>query len=736
MDDFGAPVKIDKLLMRLKGRACEACALKLERKIMDHEGVQNASATFLGQILKVSYDQRLLSPEKILQEVNRFGADAKPLDEEVRVVRSDLPKNFMGWIRWILNPERREMQFALLTLLTMLLGFVLQKTGQVVGSEVCYVLAYFFGGYFGLIAGVQSLRHGAVDVDLLMVLAALGAAYIGSPFEGAMLLFLFSLSNVMQDFAMERTRSAIQSLAELRPTQALVMEGGQTRMEKVELISPGARIVIRPGDRIPLDGVVREGESTLDQASVTGESMPVFKQPGDPIFAGTINQNGSLEVEVTKGVQDSTVSKLIRMVEEAQAEKAQTQRFLDHAEQYYALGVILFTIGLIAIPTLFMGEEFSQAFYRAMTVMVVASPCALVISTPASILSAIANGARNGILFKGGAQLERAAQIQILALDKTGTLTEGRPQVTDWMAFSDDPQFSKNPLEILRLAAALEVKSEHPLAQAIVQRAKHFHLSFSVSTHFQSIPGKGAKAKVEDRFLAVGGTRLFVGYELIGFEAAKPQREAWEGEGKTVIYLAQMDEATREAKLLGLIALADTLRPEAVTVLQAVRKLGIQRILLLTGDNSRSAKYMGKLAGVDEVYSELLPEDKMKILQEQRKHGSIAMVGDGVNDAPALSTAHLGIAMGAAGSDVAMESADVVLMSNDLRKIPHILALSRQAQRIVLQNLSFASFVIACLVASALGWALPLTWGVIGHEGSTVLVCLNGLRLLRFGRKS
>lgn len=732
---MSTPIKLDKLLMRLKGRACEACALKLERKILEKDGVQNANASFIGQVLKVSYDQRILSPEKILEEVNRFGAEAKPLDEGFKMIRADLPRTAKGWFQWVMQGDRREVQFAISTLLFMILGFIFDKTGHDFGSHACYALAYFFGGYFGVIAGAQSLRHGTVDVDLLMVLAALGAAYIGSPFEGAMLLFLFSLSNVLQDFAMDRTRSAIQSLAELRPTQALVIENGQTRLEKVEAILPGSRIVIRPGDRIPLDGVVREGESTLDQSSVTGESMPVFKHSGDVILAGTINQNGSLEVEVTKGIQDSTVSKLIRMVEEAQGEKAQTQRFLDHAEQYYAMGVIVFTLGLILIPTLFMGEAFSSAFYRAMTVMVVASPCALVISTPASILSAIANGARNGILFKGGAQLERASQIQILALDKTGTLTEGKPQVTDWIATTEDAFISKNPLEILRLAAAIEMKSEHPLAHAIVQRARQFQLSFSSATHFQSVPGKGAKAKVENRFLGLGGARLFKGYDLLEFESARKQRELWEEEGKTVVYLVELDEVARSARLLGLIALADTLRPEAVTVIQAVRKLGVQRVLLLTGDNARSARYMGKLAGVDEVFYELLPEDKMRILQEHRKHGSIAMVGDGVNDAPALSTAHLGIAMGAAGSDVAMDSADVVLMSNDLRKIPHILALSRQAQRVVFQNLSFASFIIACLVAGALGWSLPLTWGVIGHEGSTVLVCLNGLRLLRFGKK-
>ncbi len=734
MNDPLPPVELDKLLMRLKGHACEACALKLERRILKKEGVQNASASFVGQILKVSYDKRTLSSDSIVDEAKRFGAEVHPLEEDLKKAKSLLPKTVLGWIQWVFSQERREMQFAALTFVFMILGWGLGKFEHDLWSQFSYVLAYFFGGYFGVIAGSQSLRHGTVDVDLLMVLAALGAAYIGAPFEGAMLLFLFSFSNVLQDFAMDRTRSAIDALARLRPTEALLLEKGQTRLESIEKIKPGSMIVIRPGDRVPLDGVVREGESTFDQASVTGESMPVFKQVGDSVFAGTINQNGSLEVEVTKGVENSTISKLIRMVEEAQSEKAQTQRFLEHAEQYYAMGVILFTIGLILIPIFFLGESFSTAFYRAMTVMVVASPCALVISTPASILSAIANGARNGILFKGGAQLERAAQVKILAFDKTGTLTEGKPQVTDWLANPEIALFAKNPLEVLRFAASVELKSEHPLAQAIVTRAKNFQLQFQSPAQFQSVPGKGAKALVEGRQIAVGGARLFSGYDLQGFDLLRPVLEEWESEGKTVVHLTEIDESAKKVVLLGLIALSDTLRPEAVTVIQELRQLGVQRVLMLTGDNARSAQFIGKLAGVDEVFSQLLPEDKMRILQEHRKFGSVAMIGDGVNDAPALSTADVGIAMGAAGSDVALESADVVLMSNDLRKIPHILALSRQAQRVVFQNLGFASFVIAALVISALGLHLPLTLGVIGHEGSTVIVCLNGLRLLRYRR--
>ncbi len=626
-----------------------------------------------------------------------------------------------------------------------------------------YLVAYVSGGIFGVQAGIESLRRFQIDVDLLMVLAALGAVVIGSPFEGAMLLFLFSLSNVLQAYALGRTRSAIQALMKLRPEQALVKRDGETVLMPIEQLAIGDRILVRPGERVPLDGIVVEGESTLDQSSLTGESMPVGKRVGDLVFAGTVNQSGSLEVKVTKLARDSTIARLIQMVEEAQSQKAPTERFLDKFEQVYAVGVILFTLFLMIVPPAFFNAPFEASLYRAITVMVVASPCALIISTPASILSAIANGARRGILFKGGAHLERAGRLDIVAFDKTGTLTVGKPTVTDVMIIplnapdcddqaddaADDPCLPDIPEHIRReqenillaLAAAVESKSEHPLALAIVDTAKHRGLNIPAATDFVNTTGKGVRARVAfmgGLTIAIGSPRYFEGYQVTGMTRAMRQVVQLQDEGKTSVLVAKINEG--RANILGIIAIADVVRPSAPAVIKRLRELGIQRTVMLTGDNERVARAVARQTGVDEFYADLLPADKVAQIKRLRdgagKPNAVAMVGDGVNDAPALASASLGVAMGAAGTDVALETADVVLMSDDLRNIPYAISLSRQARRVIIQNLAFAIAVIALLVIAALGFDLPLPIGVVGHEGSTVIVVLNGLRLLMFREKS
>jgi len=624
-----------------------------------------------------------------------------------------------------------------------------------------YLIAYVSGGIFGVQAGIASLRQFRVDVDLLMVLAALGAAVIGSPFEGAMLLFLFSLSNVLQAYALGRTRSAIQALMKLRPDQALLKRDHETVLMPIEQLTIGDHVLVRPGERVPLDGVVIEGESTLDQSSLTGESMPVSKRIGDPVFAGTINQSGSLEVKVTRLARDSTIARLIKMVEEAQSEKAPTERFLDKFEQIYAVGVILFTLLLIVVPTLAFNARFEETLYRAITVMVVASPCALIISTPASVLSAIANGARQGILFKGGAHLEQAAQLDTVAFDKTGTLTVGRPTVTDVtiipmlppLASDEAPPFAHQAPDrvrleqeniLLTLAASVESKSEHPLAQAIVETARHRGLSIPEATQFISTTGKGVCARTAfmgGMDIAVGSPRYFDGYQTSGLEQAMQAAKRLQEEGKTSVLVAKIrnDAQPPQANVLGVIAIADVVRSDAAHVVRRLRELGIKRVVMLTGDNERVARAVARQTGVDEVYADLLPEGKVAQIKRLRMEGgrprNVAMVGDGVNDAPALASATLGVAMGAAGTDVALETADIVLMSDDLRKIPYAISLSRQARRVILQNLSFAIAVIVMLVVAALGFELPLPIGVIGHEGSTVIVVLSGLRLLFFRDK-
>ena len=587
-----------------------------------------------------------------------------------------------------------------------------------------YVVSYAAGGWFGLVASVEALKEKTLNVDLLMILAALGAAVIGQPAEGAMLLFLFSLSNTLQTYAMDRSRKAIEKLLDLRPAQATVRRGSRLVTLPIEQLTLGDVVLVRPGERFPIDGEVIAGTSDVNQATITGESMPVHKQVSDPVFAGTVNGNGSLEIRVSRLAKDTTLARIVKMVEEAQSTKANTQRMLDSFEERYAIFVLAAAVLLIFVPWLVLGQEFQPTFYRAMTWLVVASPCALVISTPASILSAIANGARHGVLFKGGVHLEKTATLKVLAFDKTGTLTTGAPTLTALHTFG-----RIDGDELLRLVASLESRSEHPLARAIVQAAHARTLSLPPSTNFRAIPGQGVEGMVEAHTLWIGNERMFEERGVALPAEMSHMAGILHGEGHTAMYV--YSASTRD--FLGLLAVADTLREDAVDMIKALKAAGIERVVMLTGDNPQVAARIAERAGVDEFHAGLLPQDKVTVLQSlQRKYGPVAMVGDGVNDAPSLATADIGIAMGGAGTDVAIETADVVLMSDDLHKIPYAIGLARQARRVVWQNLTFAMAVIVVLIASAFGAQLPLPLGVVGHEGSTVLVVLNGLRLLRY----
>ncbi len=625
-----------------------------------------------------------------------------------------------------LQRQRLEPVLVAATLLALAGGWFARRLGAPIGLEAALaVLAYGAGSYYGILDGFAAIRRFRIDVNFLMILAAIGAALIGSWPEGAMLLFLFSLSNLLQNYAMDRSRKAIRKLLDLRPATALVRRGGEEVEVLVETLEVGEVVIIKPGERIPVDGKVDSGQSSVDQASITGESTPVEKLAGDTVFAGTVNQHGAIDVRVTKEASDTTLAKIIKMVEEAQEERAPTQRFLERFEQYYALGVIGAVALFIAIPVLVLGRPFELFFYRGMVLLVVASPCALVISTPASILSAIANAARRGILFKGGAHLESAAALKAIAFDKTGTLTVGKPTVTDLIAvngYSED--------ELLALTAAVEGRSEHPLAQSVMKAAEARGLDIPPISDFQAYPGMGVRAQVNGDELLIGSRRLMEreGYTLP--PEMETNLERLEGEGKTVLL-------AHNHTCVGLIAVADQVRPDAKAAITALKAAGIERIAMLTGDNERVARAIAAEVGVDEYHAALMPEDKVTVLKDlQKRYGVIAMVGDGVNDAPALATASIGIAMGAAGTDVALETADVVLMSDDLARLPYVIRLSQKARRIVWQNISFSLVVIALLVAGTFGLfgqTLPLPLGVVGHEGSTVLVVFNGLRLLAFG---
>ncbi|TVQ25625.1 MAG: heavy metal translocating P-type ATPase [Spirochaetaceae bacterium] len=629
-----------------------------------------------------------------------------------------------------------------ITLISLITGFVLERTAGFLSlaAWTAYAVSYVFGGYFGLRAGVATLVERKIDIDLLMVLAAIGAAIVGAPFEGALLLFLFSLSNVLQDYALDRTRSAIRALSELRPDTAIILEHASDRTGRelpVRDVPVGAIMQLKPGGRVPLDGTVMQGQSSVDQSSVTGESLPVEKGVGDAVLAGTMNQNGELICEVTKSADHSTIAKVIGLVESAQENKAKTARFLETFEQYYAAFVILFTVAVWAVPFYFFGESFNSSFYRAMTVMVAASPCALIISTPASILSAIGNGARRGLLFKGGVHVEQSGGLKVIAFDKTGTLTRGRPEVHEiQLVATDEGNAGRDTADsVLALAAGLESASEHVIAASICEQARTRGLTFPAVSQFENIPGVGISGSIDGEIYLVGSPSLL----RTGIDAKEEAEIAelvadLQDRQHTVVVVSR---GTRDAhRVIGLIGLKDQIRPESARIVRELKAEGILRVVMLTGDNERTAEAIAAEAGVDEVFCELLPEDKLTVIERlEREYGPTAMIGDGVNDAPALAAASVGVAMGAAGTDVALETADVVLLSDDLEMVPYLVSLSRKTRQTLVVNLTAAMSLIALMLAGIFFFALPLPLAVIGHEGGTVLVSLNGLRLLAYRRR-
>jgi Cd2+/Zn2+-exporting ATPase len=693
------------------GRSCESCAHRLEDHLRSVPGVRDARASFRSGLLAVDYGGGETSPAHIAQAVRDFGV-ARVTDR--RAPDDDAP----------VEGYRVQAAFVALALAGLVAGFVGERAGLSALAWAGYGASYAFGGWFGARAGLESIRHRTVDIDLLMILAALGALSIGAPFEGAMLLFLFSLSNVLQDVAIGRSRSAIRALMRLRPESARVRRGGAWVELPVEQVAVGEVFQVRPGDRLPLDGTVVDGASDVDQASLTGESVPVAKAPGSEVFGGTINGGGSLDVRVTRRADQSAIATLIRLVEEAQSQKAPTQRLIDRFEQPYALGVIGLTLAAIAVPMLAFGADFQPAFYRAMTLMVAASPCALVISTPAAVLSAIAAAARHGVLFKGGAHVESAATVRAVAFDKTGTLTAGQTRLTDTVVLDD----ATDADALLGLAAAVQARSEHHLAKAIVRAAAERGLAVQPADGFQATAGKGVEARVGGAAVWIGNLPFVEALGAAGLDAAREAVERLHAQARTAVVVATDAPARR---VLGVLAFADTLRPGAAEAVAALRRAGVEHIAMLTGDHAAVGRAIGAEAGVDEVFAELLPAQKVEAVRRlQARYGSVAMVGDGVNDAPALAAATVGLAMGGAGTDVALETADVVLMGDDLSRIPYALALSRRTRRTLAVNLAISLGMIVLMVGFILTVGLPLPLAVVGHEGSTVLVSLNGLRLL------
>lgn len=597
-------------------------------------------------------------------------------------------------------------------------------------SVILYVVSYTVGGWIKAKEGVKTLiTERDLDVNLLMIAAALGAATIGYWNEGAMLIFIFALSGALESYTMQRSRKDISSLMELQPETALRIEAGEIMSVSIDTLKLGDLILVKPGELIPADGKVCRGGSYVNQSSITGESVPVDKTVGDDVFAGTLNGEGALYIEVTQTADSTLFSKIIKLVEEAESEVPESERFIKRFESIYARVVVLVTVALISLATPILGWDWDTSFYKAMVFLVVASPCALVSSIMPAMLSAISNRARKGVLFKGGAHIENMARTAVVAFDKTGTLTLGSPVVTD---FIHGDGITRE--ELLSICASVESMSKHPLAIAIVRKAAEEGIEYQPAENAQSLTGWGMQADVQGKRWKIGKSDILDHEESRSVEESKEEvnkpdwvriRSKLESEGKTVSIVLVDDQ------VIGMIAMQDAVRPQAAVAVKRLQQLGI-KVAMLTGDRKATAQVIAQQTGVDMVFSDLLPEDKVTHLKNLReKYGHVVMVGDGVNDAPALATATVGIGMGVAGSGTALEVADAVLMNDNIEEIAGTVKLARKAQRIVKQNMIFAITVILTLIVANFleGVALPL--GVIGHEGSTILVILNGLRLLR-----
>lgn len=617
----------------------------------------------------------------------------------------------------------------LLCLCLLLLGLAVDAAPGLIGTPdnlvwhgvavTLYLGAFVAGGRTILLHTLGDLRQGQVNIDLLMLVAAVGAAILGDWPEGAVLLFLFSLSHALEDYILGRTRRAIAGLMDLTPEEATRLQDGVETQVPVAELKVGDLVLVRPSERVPVDGDVTEGNSSVDQSPMTGESIPVDKAPGDSVFGGTLNLQGLLQVRVQRIAGETTLARMVKLVEQAQSERASSQRFTDWFGPRYTWLVLGGTLLVFLVLWLVLGRAIPQAFLQAMTVLVSASPCAVVLSVPAAILTAITSAARGGVLFKGGAHLEETARLKGLAFDKTGTLTRGRPQLAE-IAVAD----GLSEADLLELALTLEQHSEHPLARAIVVAAEGRGVVAKAADALKVVAGAGMTGSVEGRAIRVGKPAWLTDHGAVLEPTLVAALQKFRQAGQTVMGVAD------DQRVLGLLAVADTLRSSAEPAIRELRVLGLQPLVMLTGDSADVARDFAGRLGLD-YQADLLPEDKLRIIESlKQQYGSIGMIGDGMNDAPALALANVGFSLGGAGTDVALETADVVVMADDLRRLPYAVGLARQTQRVIGQNLTISFGVMAVLLGASLMGELPLPLAVLGHEGSTVLVILNGLRLL------
>lgn len=691
---------------RVSGFTCTDCAKTFETNVKHLDGVSDAKVNFGASKITVTGNTTIEAIEKAgsfenlkLRDENERLIERTPFWKQKETIKVYISAIILLF-SWFLGNQYGE-------------GHILPTIG--------FGAAILIGGYTLFIKGLKNLSKFSFDMNTLMTVAIIGAAIIGEWGEGAAVVILFAISEALERYSMNKSRQSIEALMDIAPKEAFIRRGNQEMMIRVEDIQISDVMIVKPGQKLAMDGEVIRGTSTINQAAITGESVPVTKTVDDDVFAGTFNEEGLLEIKVTKRVEDTTLSKIIHLVEEAQAEKAPSQAFVDKFAKYYTPAIMVLALLIATVPPL-LGADWSLWVYQGLAVLVVGCPCALVVSTPVAVVTAIGNAARNGILIKGGIHLEEAGHIKVIAFDKTGTLTKGVPTVTDMVAFDG------NEDELLTITAAMEKGSQHPLASAIVRKAEEKGLNIHrfQMKEFQSITGKGIKAVVNNTMYYVGSPNLFEELHTTMESAMKEKIIEMQTEGKTVMVLGT------EKDILLVIAVADEVRESSKETIRQLHKVGIEETIMLTGDNKRTAEAIGKEIGVSDIKAELLPEDKLNFIRDLRKKfQSVAMVGDGVNDAPALAASSVGVAMGGAGTDTALETADIALMSDDLSKLPYTIKLSRKALTIIKQNITFSLAIkLVALLLVIPGW-LTLWIAIFADMGATLLVTLNSLRLLK-----
>ncbi|WP_260287615.1 heavy metal translocating P-type ATPase [Peribacillus aracenensis] len=695
---------------RIQGLSCTNCAAKFENNVRELEGVEDAKINFGASKISVQ-------GSATIEEIEKAGSfDNLRIRGEQEQVKQKEP----FW-------KQKENIKVVFSVILLLISWILDNRyadGSIV-PVIGYAAAIIVGGYSLFINGLKNLVRLRFDMHTLMTVAIIGAAVLGEWGEGATVVILFAISEALEKYSMDKARNSIESLMNIAPKEALIRRGHHEMMVAVDEIEVGDIMIVKPGQKLAMDGRIMKGASTLNQAAITGESEPVFKTVEGEVFAGTLNGEGLLEVEVTKRVEDTTIAKIIHLVEEAQAEKAPSQAFVDKFAKFYTPAIMLIALAIAVLPPIVMSGDWSEWIYRGLAVLVVGCPCALVISTPIAIVTAIGNAAKHGVLIKGGVHLEEAGALKAIAFDKTGTLTKGIPEVTDFTVLSAE----LNEQDVLAIAAALESRSQHPLATAILQKAEDHDVDYHslLVEDFTAITGKGIKGKINQGIYYIGKPHLFEEEAGLGFsDDVLKLISGFQNTGKTVMVLGD------QVKILALIAVSDEIRESSKEAIRKLHALGIEKTIMLTGDNIGTAKAIGAAAGVHEIEAELLPQDKLTIIKRwKQKYDRVAMVGDGVNDAPALAASTVGIAMGGAGTDTALETADIALMGDDLSKLPYTISLSRKTLKIIKQNITFSLVIkILALLLIAPGW-LTLWMAVFADMGATLLVTLNSLRLLR-----